>query len=276
MGTPSFAEIQKFNPARSVSWRWERARWLVSKRRRFSHSHDDETTERAVRYLRERARGRSANLGSVVRKHFQDIHLACQLHENGGASQLLVEARILARQTSAEIGLLTSVPPEVVSAYEALFFQVRDRLDARDWITVRVIGLGMSQQPDPAAVFKLFAYLGGPMVLESAAPFLVEGKDLFDPPPHLGTPEGRQDQVVRLAIATMLLPDDAATNKKLHRLMLIESERRRPVQCAPADLLAQNVDSWFREALADSPAERPVREAYPFPGEMLAVLGQIA
>jgi GAF domain-containing protein len=52
---------------------------------------------------------------------------------------LEVQARLLARHSPEEIARITPLPAEAVATYEALFFNVVDRLDARDWITAVAI-----------------------------------------------------------------------------------------------------------------------------------------
>jgi hypothetical protein len=87
-------------------------------------------------------------------------------------------------------------------------------------------------------------------------PYLLDGKDLFNLSPDLSTAEGRREQAVRLAVAAHMLPRDAATEKKLHRIMLIlqERERQRPVRRSPAALVARQADARVAEALADAPS----------------------
>jgi hypothetical protein len=87
------------------------------------------------------------------------------------------------------------------------------------------------------------------MVLEAVQPYLCGGKDLFDPPLDLATPEGRREQTVRLAVAAQLLPAGAATDRKLVRIMqlLLESARQPPVRQPPVPFLAQHLDSRLQE-----------------------------
>ena len=191
---------------------------------------------------------------------FPYIWAAHRLHEDDSQTKLLVEARILARQTSGEIAQLTGVPADVVDAYEALFFHCRPFLSARDWVMVQAIGKWVYGQAEPkaAVILRSFAYHGGPLVLDAVLPYLVGGKDLFDPPLDLSTSAGRREQVIRLAVAVHLLPNDAATNKKLSRIMLILFERGRLTRnraLLPA-LLTQKLDSRVKEALLDAALER--------------------
>jgi hypothetical protein len=159
-----------------------------------------------------------------------DLAAAHRLYEHSGPTGLLVEALLLMGQDSVAIAQLTRVPPAVVDAYEAMFFQCRDRLHARDWVVCCALGMppsAASISPDKGAALKRFAFFGGPLVLDAVQPYLLDGKDLFDPPLDLSTIEGRREQLIRLAVAVHLLPNDAATQWKLQKVMLLIQERER-------------------------------------------------
>jgi hypothetical protein len=163
-------------------------------------------------------------------KRDPDLAAAHQLYERSGPTGLLVEARLLMGQDSAEIELQTRVPTSVVDLYEAVFFNCRDRLHARDWIVCNALGTppsGASIDPDKGAVLKRFAFFGGPHIFDAVRPYLLDGKDLFEPPLDLSTPEGRREQIIRLAVAVHLLPNDVASQWKLQKVMLLVQERDR-------------------------------------------------
>src|SRR5262249_53683549 len=93
--------------------------------------------------------------------------------------------------------------------------------------------------------------------LDAVLPYLIGGQDLFDPPLDLTTAEGRTEQAVRLAVAAQMLPRDAATDKKLQKIMLLlqERERKRPVRPAPAAILAKNFDATLQDLAAGAVSE---------------------
>src|SRR5262245_44912699 len=188
---PSYPESQKHSPFRPPDWRWRRAEHLVAAGRYYCRRRDDEATGRAVHYLRALTRGRGV-LPAKVAKLYADIHAAHRLFERGGQARVVVEARILARQTPGEVAWLTALPVEVVRAYEALFFDCRPFLGARDWVFLHAIRgheYADASVPDPGAVLKAFAFAGGPLVLEAVMPHLLLGQDSLGPPPDLSTPE---------------------------------------------------------------------------------------
>jgi hypothetical protein len=259
MDSLSYPALQRHHPLRSADWRWRRACWLVERGRYYSRRRDDAPTGRATHYLRALARSRLGRPGAAVLRNFADLHAARQLHESDAPTKVVIQARLLARQTSLAIALLTGVPVPVLDAYESLFFNVQGHLGARDWILAHAIGPRVrpgTMLPDAGAVLKSFAYHGGPLVLDAVLPYLIGGKDLFNPPVDLSTVEGRAEQAVRLAVAAHMLPRDAATEAKIHRIMLLlhERERQCSVRHPPAALLAQQTDSRVAEALADAPS----------------------
>lgn len=102
---------------------------------------------------------------------FGPIHTGHVLHQDViPLMRMVIEARILARQTDEQIAKLTSLPAEAVQVYHDAFFDVRDKLDAMDWITTQVIGQVFQigdQRSNPELLSKYFGYFGGPMILEA-------------------------------------------------------------------------------------------------------------
>ena len=103
-----------------------------------------------------------------------------------GDQAFTLEARILSGQTDEEIAKNYPFGPRAIDYYEKLFFNVRDRLDRRDWVTTQILipalkrdtgqaaaAAGQWVQQDHAVMkaqmdgsLKFFAYLAGPWVLE--------------------------------------------------------------------------------------------------------------
>jgi len=83
-----------------------------------------------------------------------------------------LEAHILARADDWEIGFAAGLSPEIVEAYEAVFFNVRTKLNHRNYITHQVIGPGVQRglyERDYDVLWKLYGYFYGPHVLEAMA-----------------------------------------------------------------------------------------------------------
>jgi hypothetical protein len=206
---PTFADIQKANPARTPDWRWQRALSLVRARQRFSSKRDDDVTGRAVDYLRA-VRDRSSHRRRNALEEATDIRAARRLYKSGGELKSLVEARLLTGQSPTDIARCSMLTRLVIETYEALFFQVADRLEAPDWIHTYAISRWTDGlwRPSPATLLKRFAYGGGVPVLEAVAPLLLApgGIQLVGPAEEWRSPLGRRTLLARLAVAVEVLP----------------------------------------------------------------------
>jgi hypothetical protein len=88
----------------------------------------------------------------------------------------MLQARLLSGESLAEIARRFELAPDVVDIYEKVFFNVLDRLESRDWI-VKVIkddrepsdtcGSGALTDSQRWRQYRLFAYFGGPLVLDA-------------------------------------------------------------------------------------------------------------
>jgi len=170
-----FAEFMQFNPFRSPSWRWERASELVNRQGASSLEMDDEPTRKSVAFLQALEAFVAAAQSRSLPAWMRPLHDALQLYERGGNQRLLVEAWLLAGQSIAAVAEACGLEPETVAWYEALFYNVTDRLQARDWILLSVIGKRPipDTPPDRGQILKLLAYHGGPLLLEAVAGHLL-------------------------------------------------------------------------------------------------------
>ena len=208
-----------------------RAKWLLSHGKRCCRRRDDPDTIRAVSYLRARARC-PHQLTSKVTGTFADILAAHQLYEAGSAVRWEVEARLLARQTPEEIAARTSLTPGAIRTFEALFFNVSDRIEARDWVTVEAVGWWRDavNGRDHATLLRGYAYHGGVYALEGVLPYLTGQKDLNGELPDPTTPEGQVELTIRMDIALAMLPYNQSVDEKFLRLYpdLIAASRKAP------------------------------------------------
>lgn len=184
-----YADFQRFNFFRRPDWRWERVLRMVDRHPTPGRAsrRDDDFVRRARTFV---LRWRSRNTEEEREELFWEepgLYYAYELFERQTAQPegaLFLQARLLARQTFEQIAELLSTVPDTVRWYEALFFNVADRLQNRDWITKHVLLpallrqttlTGQSNSPfmDSVAArpfldgsLKLFAYFGGPHVAD--------------------------------------------------------------------------------------------------------------
>jgi hypothetical protein len=96
-------------------------------------------------FLRQQARsaaGTSPRRNPRLSKRYQPLSATFEIYCNAAYEQLKikVEARIVAKQYNDEIALVTGLRENICELYELVFFPVRNRLDATDYILLEVIG----------------------------------------------------------------------------------------------------------------------------------------
>jgi hypothetical protein len=214
---------------RPLDWRWARARELAGSGRRPSPTQDDAATRLAVRYLRavRVSPGRARAWG------LDDVRRAEELAASGGPVRTELEARILARQSDAEIAARLPIPERVVGLYEALHLAVRDKLQFPDWVVCRVLGHGgrLGFGDDTRSLTLSFGYWGGPMVVDCVVAATVPGRwpaggvwDAADP-----AEVARVVGLARDAVAVARLPADTP----LDGLLLLREELDNSVRGRP-------------------------------------------
>jgi len=173
-------EFQQFDPYRSPAWRYEEAARLNESRLRDAeNSAPDNESRECVKFLRAWNRCTRGNVTDNTveeRKRrlalkFPGLFWAYMVYSRpeGDWIRTEIDARVLAGQTDEEIAQKVSTRPEAIKWYEALWFNVRDRLANQGYISNHIIGptvgFGLTGSTlDMSA--KFFGYFGGPYVLE--------------------------------------------------------------------------------------------------------------
>jgi hypothetical protein len=212
---------------RPRGWRRDRARGRAASGRRPSPRHDDAATRLAVRYFR----AVRTSPGRVRARGLDGVRRAGELAASDGPVRLELDARILARQSDAEIAARLPIPERVVGLYEGLHFAVRDRLRFPGWVICRVIGHGgrLGFGDDTRALTLSFAFHGGPLVLDAVLAATVPGRwpvggvwSEADP-----TEVARVVGLARDCIAVARLPADTPLDKLVLVLEEIRAGPRR-------------------------------------------------
>ena len=206
-------DFQQFNPLRPVTWRWELAGQLVDEYLRTPNFREHAVLAQAVRFRRALGHSKTPRQLARLARQYPALTVAHSLHfgdDNQGRWRL--EAQVLSGRPVDEVSERCNLPPEVVAIYEALFFDVADRLRARDYIQLRAIGMqGFEPEfrPDLAMLAKALAYAGGPLVLDT----LIEAVDSVGDdhqfeiqPVDLTTPLGRRRCQIRLLMDLFAAP----------------------------------------------------------------------
>lgn len=151
------------------SWRWARATWLQDQQQPASLPLDDAWVRRALAFLTRHNVGQTK---SAFRRTGHDPAIADALslsREIPPDRRCELEARLLADQPIEVIAQKCSLPVKVVEAYEALWFNIRPFLHAKDWIAAKVIGPGLwvgFTREEEGQLWKFIGWNGGAMALD--------------------------------------------------------------------------------------------------------------
>lgn len=200
----TYADYQKNNFFRKPHWRWDRVLQMVDRYGQPGRctKRDDDFIRKARKFL---LAWRDAEDEAEKERLFWErpgLYYAYQMREKVNVdpeAAMFIEARLLARQKFDVIAKNMSTIPETVQWYEALFFNVVDHLDARDWITKHVLMPAFTKHPNNVianhdgalpfkdstvafpfmdASLKLFGYFGGPQLVDFMLAGFQSGKPL--------------------------------------------------------------------------------------------------
>lgn len=202
-----YTDYQRYNFNREPHWRWERIEFLNSQttasgnRRRCSTRDDRYIREGRplVEAARRLAITASTNDADAIEQErilwrnpaLHYAHVLFEQVESAPETTLYLQARLLAGQTNQEISKIMGISEDTVEWYEALFFDVRQFRECRDWITTKVLIPAMRRMAPPEDAspaflqhhdaeirddvqkhvwqdgsLKMFAYFGGPMLID--------------------------------------------------------------------------------------------------------------
>jgi hypothetical protein len=204
-----WADFQKNNFFRRPDWRWERVLKMVDR-----YPAPGRCTRRDDKFVKDarnfilRWRDKDSDddreelwLESPGLFYAHNLMAKAQDRPEGVS---FLEARLLARQTPEQIAPIMGITVDTIRWYEALFFNVIDRLDQRDWITSAVLMPAIKKHhgawkqaaaeevmvsakdstvalPFLDSTLKLFAYFGGPYVVDVMITGFRQGKSLASP-----------------------------------------------------------------------------------------------
>ena len=248
-------DLRANSPSRPVDWRWQAACRFAMKG--FSLRFRDWHLFWVVRFRWALLEWGEELFGRNCRDNAAGaLNMAYSFyHAGSGPTRWELEARILANEPSESIGQRFDLSPEAVDWYEAVFFNVRDRLRATGYITHQVIRLhdpwkGLPN--DLERFWKFFGYWGGPRAIDElasglAAPFPTADKVDFRKciNEHLGTMVH-----CKAFVALEMLPlDDPATAMQFLkiwvRIMELESREQRRNQAGPEVNITLNIQYFL-------------------------------
>lgn len=190
-------------------------------------------------------------------RDYRGIVLARHIYEEIGPdaqlSRWAIEARILAKQSDAEISRAQGCPRDVIAAYGALFFNVRDRLQFPDYIWCGLLGRQFTDVTaawDLGMIWKAFAYAGGPYVLEDLISQTLDGKWV---PSAEGIASFLRDQPIatiqqKAAVAALSIPVESRTMLALidHFISYMRLARDRESNTAAPNQIEENLEALLK------------------------------
>jgi len=176
---PPMMELIWGHPWRSPDAWWQRAIGIIGHEHLPASARIDtypgrRWIRRAEKYLQAICTANTRRAWQEVALRYPAIYQAHQLYEEAQPKyrnmRRAIEARILARQTDAEIAALQGCSSNTVEAYEALFFNVRKRLKHSDYVNNCLLNpllLSEATASDRGTHWKVVGYSCGPLMLDA-------------------------------------------------------------------------------------------------------------
>ena len=172
----AFLDCSAQNPMRRPPWRWERARGICAGSQPSAGRTRDglagyKWINRAVSYMRAKQQYTALGRLDQLFARYPDIFWAEWIYDRDSHPlRWELEARLLSRSTDADIAMQCGTAGEVVKAYEALFFNVREKLHHPGYIVHTVMGTAVHRglaEREYDLLWKMYAYAHGPHMLTS-------------------------------------------------------------------------------------------------------------
>lgn len=162
---------ERSSPFRELDWRWRRARRLVETASRLSGLRADDAICSAVRYLRRLNSLSTVRGKSRFAQRNCDITDALVFSQAPCVQRAILQAGILSGEPAEASGRRVGISGAAVDAFEALFYNVRDRRAARGWILLAAVNQGGGKDDAERVrlrLLRMLAHRGGPFILDLA------------------------------------------------------------------------------------------------------------
>jgi hypothetical protein len=261
------------SPFRPLDRRWQMAAYFDRNGRRTGRKWADPWVLRAWRYLRAVRRAGTPERLPPARRDPALVAALALRSDVEPLRRLAVEATLLAGMSDSAIARRTGLADEVIAAYEALFFDVRARLEATDHLVFLVVGPSLydGSALDPARVIKHLAYFGGPLVADALLA-LVAGSEPYPAHP-LDLPAIDPALACRLKLL-LTLRTAPLDGRKLPVLIRLAARMQELDHPGAADTVASLTSTlaWSPDALTGGVAPSMARDAVPVSEEAGASL----
>jgi len=195
-------------PSRRPAWRWDLAGELIASGLTAPRAATDPMFAELVRFRRTIAKADVSTISTTTTKQ-PELFEAWRLREQDGLPRWVLEARLLAGQSTEAIAKLQGLSVPVIEAYQAAFFDVADRLGSTLWVLRTVFGpdyLSRLEGRDVGALLRAFCYYTGPIGLDALLAHAVDADGRLRPLEigNLETAEARTAARVQVAVVSMI------------------------------------------------------------------------
>ena len=162
-------QLANTDPFLKPDWRRQDAQRLVCGDEPKWSSNEPAILEYAA-YLRGMDAAHDDAEKATVKQRWSALAAAHRIAQQNDPKRWEIEARLLANQSDEEIAAKCNLPPEVVSQYEAMFFDVRCRLGAWVWISMTVIGDGLwdgFRDDELGRLWRALGFNGGTAIVDA-------------------------------------------------------------------------------------------------------------
>lgn len=256
---------EQINPFRHPAWRQRRVLELVEADpvKRAHRTQDDKFVKAFRRFSLEELEANTPEAQMRLFHKSPGLFFANQFYNNSDPEWCaILDARILAREPNEFIADEFDTIPETIDWYEKIFFNMRDRLHSRTYVVKTITGHLIDAQTTDAEgsigtlqrmlAYKLFAYFGGPLVLD----IILFGFEEGSMPVKLERAAEWLDHSVKIsirkqaAITAKFMTINKFTMMQLleiqQRFMTFESEARLTAGGAGANYQA-NIERFFEQ-----------------------------
>jgi hypothetical protein len=257
-------DYAKDNPQRVADWRWKRAGQAADARGTVEYNQVKPKVsldgQDGVRWIKQAEKFRRAYNDcsndtdrQILAGKFPSIFWAYHAYQHETPARWAMESYLLARETDREVAFRGGHGEGVVTAYEALFFNVREKLRHPNYIINTVIGeaihRGLSDRQYDL-LWKLCGYMCGPYVLDM---LVTKFPEMSWAPTPDAVSSTLQDTAVgsmkmKAALAALMVP----VNNQTHLALLdifnkyVEVERSTDSREGAKESILENINAMMR------------------------------
>ena len=145
------------NPRRPVDWRWIKARQMHTNGRKRGGRFTDVLVSKLIVYLNDKYKGKDSEELASKHPYFYEVD---SIYSDCDVERWMLEGLIISGEDQEDIASDFGLTKEIVQLYEALIFDVRNRLSQKMFIMGQVLNTATSGEFDDSDKDKWWKVLG--------------------------------------------------------------------------------------------------------------------